>query len=49
MYYAYIIDVKVIDSQFPSKMLCVTKMFDQTMFDKQAQTLLDQTKFDRVS
>ena len=27
---------------------CVTKMFDQTMFDKKAQTLFDQTKFDRV-
>ena len=40
--------------KFPSKIVddvwpCVTKMFDQTMFDKQAQTLFDQTKFDRVS
>ena len=56
LYYAYYIciDVKVIDSQFPSKMFdgvwsCVTKMFDQTMFDKRAQTLFDHTKFDHVS
>ena len=55
LYYAYMYRyVMVTDSQFPSKMFdgvwsCVTNMFDQTMFDEQAQTLFDHTKFDCVS